>query len=223
MEIPEKSFVFAPMHNQQPEEGEPARHDATGAFHPGMNIYKRLYEGMGKQVVTYKFDNYAPAAKRRTAILNAMQQNVGGQWYDAIVYFGHGWKGGLSSAGFNNSSLDELTDAIWTHGQPWVKVILYACSCGVPGGYAHKISQKLVSWHVVGMKVFGHPSVGHSFMNPQVRRYPSNMGETGETVCPPGRVATWTKKMRDETGKQGAFWARMPFMTPEEIEAECGG
>ncbi|MBR0669099.1 hypothetical protein GXW71_32415 [Roseomonas hellenica] len=216
MTPPEKSFVFAPMHNMRPKENEPPQNDAIGAFHPGMSIYKKMYEGMGKQVVTFKFDNYAPAKQRRQSILDKMQQGAGSQWYDAIIYFGHGWKGGLASAGFDNASRGDLTDAIWYYGQPWVKVVLFACSCATPGGYAYKMAQDLNCWANEGMEVLGHPSVGHSFTNPQVRRYPSNQGETGETVCPDGRVQGWLKKMRDE---RAGFWAQMPFMTREELAA----
>lgn len=216
MTPPEKSFVFAPMYNETPKPGEPPKNDATGAFQPGMAIYKKLYEGMGKQVVTFKFDNTAPGKTRRQSILDAMQRNCGGVWYDAIVYFGHGWKGGLASAGFTNDNRETLTDAIWDYGTPGVKVILYACSCATPGGYAYKMAQDLNCWAQYGLEVFGHPSVGHSFTNPQVRRYPSSQGETGETVCPDGKVAAWMKAMRNE---RDAFWARMPFMTREELAA----
>ncbi len=218
MTPPEKSFVFAPMFNQTPKAGEPPTNDATGAFHPGMAIYKRMYEGMGKQVVTLKFDNHAPAAQRRRQILDAMQNNCGGQWYDAIVYFGHGWKGGLASAGFDNASRGSLTDAIWDYGTPGVKVILYACSCAEPGGYAYKMAQDLSCWAQYGLEVFGHPSVGHSFLNTQVRRYPSNLGETGETVCPDGKLKGWLKNMKSE---RDGFWAQMPFMTRDELAAAC--
>lgn len=216
MTPPEKSFVFAPLHNSRPKENEPPQNDAKGAFHPGMEIYRKLYEGMGKQVVTFKFDNYAPAKQRRQSILDKMQQNVGSQWYDAIVYFGHGWKGGLASAGFDDGSRGDLTDAIWAYGQPSVKVVLFACLCATPGGYAYKIAQDLNCWANEGMEVFGHPSVGHSFTNPQVRRYPSNKGETGETVCPDGKLQAWLKAMKNE---RSGFWAQMPFMTPDELAA----
>lgn len=216
MEAPAKSFVFCPLYNEVPKPDEPPKNDAKGAFHPGMSLYKKLYEGMGKEVVTFKFDNTAPAKQRRQSILDKMQQGCGSQWYDAIVYFGHGWKGGLASAGFNNDSREALTDAIWQYGTPGVKVLLYACSCAIPGGYAYKMAQDLNMFAAAGMEVYGHPSVGHSFTNPQLRRYPSNQGETGETVCPDGQVAKWLKAMRDE---RSCYWAKVPFMSREEIAA----
>ncbi len=66
------------------------------------------------------------------------------------------------------------------------------------------------------MEVIGQPSFGHSFTNPQLRRYPSNQGETGETVCPDGQVAKWLKAMRDE---KACYWAKVPFMSREELAA----
>jgi hypothetical protein len=217
---PDKSFVFAPLFNAPPDRANPSGHDATGAFHPGMATYKRIYEDLGRQVVTFKFDNARGVSgrRRRESILEAMQRNAGSRRYDAIVYFGHGWPHGLPSASFGEDTLDMLSEAILCHGQPGVKVVLYACSCAAPGGYAFKLAKKLGRWSQSGMAVFGHPVDGHSFRNPAVRRYPSNRGETGQTVCPEGMFAAWREAMHGPT----AFWARMPFMTPAELTAELG-
>lgn len=214
---PDKSFVFAPLFNSPPDEANPNGHDATGAFHPGMAAYRRLYEGLGKQVVTFKFDNSRgqPRDRRRQSIINAMQQSAGSRRYDAIVYFGHGSPRGLVSASFGEDALDMLSGALLQHCQPSVKVVLYACSCAAPGGYAFKLAKRLSCWSHKGMTVFGHPTAGHSFRNPMVRRYPSNRGETGETVCPDGMVADWRRAMHGHT----ELWAKMPFMTREEIAA----
>ena len=80
MTPPEKSFVFAPLFNSPPDEANPNGHDATGAFHPGMAAYRRLYEGLGKQVVTFKFANGRGQSRdrRRQSIINAMQQSDAG-------------------------------------------------------------------------------------------------------------------------------------------------
>lgn len=214
---PEKSFVFAPSFNSPPDEANPSGHDATGAFHPGMERYQQLYQSLGKQVVTFRFDNSRgqPAGRRRQSIINAMQQNAGSRRYDAIVYFGHGSPRGLGSASFGEDALDELSAAILQHSQPSVKVVLYACSCAAPGGYAFKLAKRLGRWSHKGMAVLGHPTRGHSFRNPLVRRYPSNRGETGQTVCPDGMFADWLHAME----RRAEFWAKMPFMTQDEIAA----
>jgi len=216
MQVPKKSFVFAPRFNQPPDHANPHGNDATGAFHPGLEQYRSLYEGLGGQVVTLLFDNHAPAARRRSEIIDAMQRRVGTDRYDAIVYFGHGWHGGLASAGFNVASLDELATALRTYAKPSAKVVLYACSCAAPGGYAYKLAQRLVGFANNGFEIFGHPIEGHSFRNPMVRRYPSNRGEEGETVCPAGHFASWAETMR--TGRDH-YWAKMPFMTMAERAA----
>ncbi|HEY4250094.1 MAG TPA: hypothetical protein VGM87_02785 [Roseomonas sp.] len=217
MTPPEKSFVFAPRFNSPPDEANLGGHDATGAFHPGMERYERLYEGLGKQVVTFRFDNSRgqPAARRRQSIIDAMQRNAGSQRYDAIVYFGHGSPRGLLSASFGEGALDALSAAILQHCQPSVKVILYACCCAAPGGFAFKLAKQLGRWSHKGMAVLGHPTRGHSFRNPLVRRYPSDRGETGQTVCPDGMFADWQHAMRGHA----EFWALMPFMTTEELAA----
>ncbi len=212
MTPPDKSFVFAPRFNQ-PMPGQPPN-DATGAFQPGMALYQKYYEGMGKQVITHIFDNHAPGPARRQSILDAMQNGCGGVWYDAIVYFGHGTKNTLASAAFTQAERTTLTDAIWDYGTPGVKVVLYACDCAVPGGIAYQMAQDLNCWANYGMEVYGHALPGHSYANAALRRYPSSKGETGETVCPAGKVAAWLKAMADE---KGMLWARVPFMTLDEI------
>ena len=142
---PDRSFVFYPAHNQLPDENNPKGNDATGAFHPGAETYRRYYTGLGKAVVMCKFDNQAPAEKRRAQILNAMAVGAGEAWYDAIVYFGHGYKDGMPSAGFGPGSIDSLNEAIWNYGQYSVKVVLYACSCAAEKP-AEKPSRPTGSW-----------------------------------------------------------------------------
>lgn len=66
------------------------------------------------------------------------------------------------------------------------------------------------------MEVIGHPSVGHSFTNPRLHRYPSNQSEAGETVCPDGQVAERLKAMRNE---EACYRAMVPFMSREELAA----
>jgi hypothetical protein len=218
MEAPRKSFIFGPMFNEPPDAANPLGNDATGAFQPGMDAYRRLYEGLGMEVVSHRFVNTKGNGKeRRASIINAMQQGCGSKWYDAVVYFGHGDKNWLVSAGFGLDTLSEFTDAVWDCGEPSVKVVLYACSCATPGGIAYRIGWDLNCFANAGFQCFGHPSVGHSFRNPQVRRYPSSKGETGETVAPASKIAPWLKAMADP---KNDLWARFPFMTPEEIAAE---
>jgi hypothetical protein len=216
MKAPRRSFIFGPKNNSK---HGLAHHDATGAFHVGMRIWKELYGGGNGTVVSHYFLNgegLGPA-KVQDGILNAMRQGSGGQYYDAICYFGHGTKAGMESAGWYAKSIDTLTSAIDELGAPDVKVMLYACSCASPGGIAYRMANDLRAWWQSGTEVHGHLSPGHTFANPQYRRYPNAGGETGFTVAPPKKVAGWVKAIRNQ---RNTLWARYPFMTPDEIEAE---
>jgi hypothetical protein len=194
MDAPNRSFVFFPAHNQLPDAHNPKGNDATGAFQPGAEMYRKYYTGLGKAVVMCKFDNQAPAEKRRAQILNAMAVGAGEAWYDAIVYFGHGYKDGMPSAGFGPNSIGSLNDAIWNYGQYSVKVILYACSCAAEGGYAWRISESMKPWANEGYRVYGHLSAGHAFTNPQVRQYPNGGSVAGIRTAPAGKIAPGSRR-----------------------------
>ncbi|MFT8242492.1 hypothetical protein [Roseomonas sp. BN140053] len=98
-----------------------------------------------------------------------------------------------------------------------MKVLLYACSCAAHGGIAYTMSENLKVWAQYGMEVYGHAVPGHSFDNAVVRRFPSANGLAGYRVCPDGRVDAWKAALKNH---KTMFWARFPFMTAEEIEAE---
>lgn len=220
MDAPRRSFVFAPRFNQPPDKANPNGNDATGAFQPGMAMYKKLYEGMGGTVITHLFDNSKGNGKNsRLGIINAMAQNSNGEFYDAVVYFGHGDTNYLVSPGFSKNNVTDLTNAIDIYGAPGVQVILYACSCAASGGIAYSMADSLSRWAQYGMRVLGHTSAGHSFMNPQVRIFPGSNGLDGVSPIPPGRVKAWNAAMMSQKGN---LWARFPFMSDDEIAGEVG-
>ena len=220
MNAPQRSFVFFPMFDSLPDEHNPGGHDATGAFQPGASMYRKYYTDLGNDVVMCKFDNHQPGPKRRKQILNALAVGAGDGWFDAIIYFGHGWKGGLSSAGFNNSELNEFSDACYQYGNFSVTVMLYACSCAVDNGACYRISQSLQSWYdQASYRVLGHYSVGHSFLNPQVHEYPNSGSVKGLQTAPEGKQAAFAKAIR---AKHSDLWLRFPFMSQDELDAELG-
>src|SRR5205085_10133659 len=100
---------------------------------------------------------------------------------DAVVYFGHGWEHGLSSARFNDEAarygsadqVDDLARAISMVSKHDVRVIFYACRAGALGdSFAKHISMALNNGDAL---VYAHELVpgtpygdGHSFCNPYV-------------------------------------------------------
>lgn len=219
MRAPERSFVFYPAFNNPPDEHNPHGNDATGAFQPGAQAYRRLYEGMGKTVVMCQFDNHQPGPRRREQILNAMGIGAGDGWFDAIVYFGHGVRDHIVTAGFGPQTVASFNDAVWANGQYDVKVVLYACSCAEDNGIAARISESMYPWAQEGYRVFGHKVLGHAFRNPIVRHYPNSGSVSGAQTCPEGQGTAWRAALADSGS---TLWARFPFMTTEEVAAELG-
>lgn len=218
MEAPNRSFVFYPAYNSPPDEHNPHGNDATGAFQPGAEMYRRLYEGMGKTVVMCKFDNHK-GANPREQILNAMNLGAGDGWFDAIVYFGHGTKDYMVTAGFGPETVADFNNAVWANGQYDVKVVLYACGCAADNGIASWISDSMVPWANTGYRVYGHKVLGHAFMNPIVRHYPNIGTGNGAITCPEGKASAWIRAFNNP---KSTLWARFPFMTQDEVAAELG-
>ena len=105
-----------------------------------------------------------------------------------------------------------------------VTVVLYACSCGkidYPGGsFAAKLA---VALRDMGATVFGHHNVGHTTTNANLYRYSSD--GRGVLVAPIGKFTAFNRMMKAESIDEKprgntALWARVPFMTPDEIRAE---
>src|SRR6185312_17326187 len=68
---PRNSFCFAPKFDS------PQRHDATGAFLPYMEAFRRLYGGGHGRVATLPFDNHANADAEFASISAAFDQIPG--------------------------------------------------------------------------------------------------------------------------------------------------
>jgi hypothetical protein len=213
---PKKAICLAPKLNS------PQRMDATGAFLPYMEAFRRLYWPLAR-VTTLPFDNTASAAARFAAITAAFHQASGK--LDTVVYLGHGEPYGLVSAHIYFEELRkfaELIKATCVHG---VRVLLYACSSGkvdYPGGsFAARLAQALDD---IGGVVFGHDNVGHTCTNANLYRY-SGFARA-RLVAPPGKFAAFDRLLKaeclDKKPKSTEFWARTPFMTSEEIGAEVG-
>ena len=229
---PKNSFCFAPKYNS-PQHGHPLgtdgkelmRHDATGAFHPYMEAYRKLYARDGGQVTTLKFDNNAtPAAKLRDIVrgfASAPPQ------IDAVVYFGHGIPSGMASAHIYRDSIAGFAKLIRENCVQDVRILLYACSCArlsYKGGcFAGLLATELSD---MGAVVYGHNDPGHTTTNPHLYRYKGI--SPGTQVAPPGMTKAFNTLLKTECLDKkpkgnSAFWARIPFMTDAEIVSELGG
>ena len=232
MRAPKKSFCFAPQYNS-PQKGHPLgtdgkvllRHDATGAFHPYMSAFKKLYSQDGGEVATMMFDNNGEASGILTKITHAISHGPNG--LDAVAYFGHGMPTSLHSAHIGVKQIPDFAAAIRANCRPGIRIVLYACSSGRanhPGGcFASKLAAELIDMQAV---VFGHNDPGHTTTNPHLYRYEGT--KPGMPVAPPGLEKAFNRLIKAESidakpKGNTAFWARAPFMTDDEIKAELGG
>jgi hypothetical protein len=219
MTPPKNSFCFAPKFNH-PHQG-----DATGAFHPYMDAFHKLYS-KGGSVAALKFDNHAAAKSEFKTFTTEIEHavTVARCQLDALVYFGHGWPTGMVSADIYTGSIPAFADLIRRNCARGVKIILYACLCGAkntPGGnFAERLAKELTD---IQAEVLAHENAGHTTTNPNVYRF---MGiKPPLPVAPSGRFAAFDKLLKAECIDKkprgnNAFWARYPFMTAAEIEAE---
>jgi hypothetical protein len=206
MTPPTNAFIFAPTYNQPPDTANPYGNDATGAFQPGADQFEAFCDNTGT-ATQYRFNNHASDRSRLDEITHAMQTTPGR--FDTIAYFGHGIKELMVSAGIGQGFLDEFVGVLRANCTSNAVIILYACSCGAPGGIAEQIAAKLSDMSVT---TYSHASAGHAFRNPMVREFPG-----GIHVAPADCIQAWLDAFKDESND---LWKRFPFMTADEIHDE---
>jgi hypothetical protein len=232
MPPPKNSFCFAPQHNHPPHRGDDGlmhpSYDATGAFLPYMEEFRKLYSATGT-VTTLTFNNHASAKNELKAIADEISHalNVAQNRLDAVVYFGHGWPTGMVSADIYTQNIPDFAQLIRANCARGVTIVLYACLCGqvnAKGGcFASRLANELSDIDAV---VFAHDNAGHTATNPNVYRYSGN--KPGVPVAPAGMFHSFDVLLKAESIDKKpkgntAFWARMPFMTDDEIAAEVKG
>ncbi len=203
---PTNAFIFAPLLNEPPNHANPNGNDATGAFQLGANQFETFCNQNGQSQKLF-FNNGASERGIFNEILHGLA--IAPAQLDTVAYFGHGTKDLMASAKIGPGFLDEFVTSLRGNCGSQAIIILYACSCGAPGGIAEQIANKLSDLSVT---VFSHAVDGHSFRNPVVRRFPG-----GTRVAPPDRVQAWLDAFKDESDD---LWMRFPFMTDGEIRAE---
>lgn len=205
----QNAFVFAPRYRKADKVADAATFQARArAFcsHFGFTS-PYIFDNDGDD------DNLAdgrfPVVRRR-AIIEELDRRPGP--INVVAYFGHGLRRGLSSAGFlGDHGLQEFADALARNINPRSVIILNACSCGHPGGFAEQLGPALVS-RGVRATIYAHNNSGHTTNNPTKRRYPG-----GDYLIAPGdkRFRSWRQALWGTD-----LWARYPFMEPEQIARE---
>lgn len=195
-------FIMAPAHNKE------GRSDATGAFHVGAKIFQKVHKL--PDWVKFENDETSRTADRQGFLDLITKQPAG---WDVFAYFGHGDSNALGSADVRGrTGATALADTLRPKLNRNAVVLLYACNTGKPGGFAEWLASDLSDLNV---KVYAHlPPPGHTFMNANVVCYPG-----GQYVVAP-KTPLWGDWYRDFHSQGNDLWARFPFMSQQEIEAE---
>lgn len=211
------AFIFASNVNH-PEVCPPQwPNDATGSFIPGAKAFKKTHD-LDSDI--FWFDHHWSAADKRQRIIHEIQTIP--EPLDAIAYFGHGVKNGLSSVDFYIANVPELAATILSKAADGIQVILYACDTGVLSndGFAATLARALATKNAT---VYGHlPPPGHAFANPMFAEFTGT--EPGRLVI--DRMGPAWKPWVDafEAGRQkpevNTLWARFPMMSQVQIEDE---
>lgn len=203
-----KGFVFAPLYRSASRPGD--AHTFQNRARQFCSLYglqaPLLFDNDGDNDRQHLADD-SRLATRRNEILDALNACSGP--LDLVAYFGHGAPHGLLSAGISGPVATRVfAEAIARKASPRMVVVLNACSCGRPGGFAEELCRELIA-RGVRATVFGHDVPGHATNNPTKRRYPggSYLIEPGSSSYNGWRQALWNSDL----------WARYPFMEPDAL------
>lgn len=202
--------------------------DAKGAFIPQATLFAKHHRAAGHVVELVPFDpTIAVRAKRRAAFLAIIAASSS---FDAIVYFGHGLRTGLPSAGFTLEQIDELAGAIHAKASKRLIVTLYACSTAGAigrdrdklegdGGFADELRDRLSVLGHTGW-IDAHTTAAHTTINPHTRRfYLDGIAKAtgGAFIVAPGSPEwkSWHGALKTNQELRFGF----PFMTAGELHA----
>ena len=204
----DKGFAFAPMYRSRIRLGDANTFQSRARM---FCQYYGLHQPMffnndGDNDAEHFADNQGLAA-RRAAIITALDESP--KPIDVVAYFGHGFRRGLSSAGFfGETGVQEFANVLARNANRRLVVILNACSSGAPGGFANQLCGALLV-RGIHATVFAHQVSGHATNNPTKRRYPG-----GEYLVEPGSryYLAWRRKLWESD-----LWLRYPFMESDEL------
>lgn len=194
-----KAFIFS----SQQREG----------FLPAARAFKSYLRRMGYEVNDIGFAvNDTEDLVERDAIRTQLSETTGN--YDLIAYFGHGGSHSLISA---DMTVRQFCDLFGTRANRGVKIILYACSTGTPGGFAEQISRRFA-----GSTVIAHTTAEDATRNPAVVQYPDPHTTTNQNyIVHPFSLLwpVWVRKLL-ESGRGMMYWQEYPFLCIEDIALE---
>ena len=190
-----------------------ARPDSTGEFQVIAHKFKQKFSAS-----IYGFANVHDDVDDSTGTESKTRENffdvlddIGGSNLDYFAYAGHGNATNLGSAQVRKSDLETFAGHLRRMVKPDGVVIFYACMTGKSGGFA-----SMVSTAMPAATVWGHSDSGQASRNADKVIYKNGTGTPIQSLLSPAAKAKYAKYLI----ASGDFYARMPFMTIDEINAE---
>jgi hypothetical protein len=182
----------------------PGKHDATGAFLPEAQAFRRLH-GEPELVDGHnipragwlEFVAQLTHARRRGLAESSIRTTLG---LDVLAVFGHGTSSSLLVTGHGHAQVLELAMAIHASGAK--TVVLYACSTASGrAGFADELADALP-----GVNVWGHTSAGHTSWNPNTEL--AGGPRSGDPIARPGDPLwrRWRDRMASDQAFRLSFW-----------------
>lgn len=150
-----------------------------------------------------RIKNPVSYTQRKETVLNVLDSLPENQPKEVIAFFCHGWPTGIqfgfqtdTGVSYRNRSIsdvDALAEAIARIATADVKIILYACSAGADdNSFAAQLRDRLVESRPL-CRIDAHKTRGHSTQNPQVNRFESPAGSSGQMIVSPSDGELWRK------------------------------
>jgi hypothetical protein len=204
--------------------------DATGAFAPKAREFLQVHGLPWTADTTVVFDNTTQFPTRMADMRRALRVPRPG--LRTVAFFCHGWKDGIQ-AGYRSNTVGALAELLSRVCEGNCEnVLLYACdngrdadddrkddlldSVGGDGGFADLLRDE---FRRKGdpVRIFAHTKEGHTTSNPYVRVFEAQESFGGRFVIEPGSDL-WGPWRRALAGTD--LWARFPFLSRQELEAE---
>ena len=190
-----------------------ARPDSTGEFQV---IAQKFKQKFGAAI--YGFANVHDDVDESTGTEAKTRENffdvlddIGGANLDYFAYAGHGNSTSLGSAQVRKGDLERFADQLRRIIKPDGVVIFYACLTGKTGGFASMVSAAMPA-----ATVWGHSDSGQASRNADKVIYKGGSGTPIQRLLSAAANAKYAKYLVASSD----FYARMPFMTLAEINAE---
>lgn len=190
-----------------------ARPDSTGEFQVIANKFKQKYGASiyGFANVHDDVDDSSGTEKDTRENFFDMLDEIKASNLDYFAYAGHGNAKSLGSAQVRKEDVGTFCTHLRRLLKPDGVVIFYACLTGKTGGFA-----SMVSTEIQTVTVWGHSDSGQASRNADKVIYKAGKGTRIQDLLSPAAKANYAAYLI----ASGDFFARMPFMTIEEMNAE---